>query len=295
MEGYELGYLICDTCKNYYKLQPGESQDDFELKCNCSGKYEFVENINDYSKGSIDNKFQIEFSKKDLELIENIRNYRSDEIIIKSLKIDNKILKEKNREIHDDFVNLNKELIDREELLDQINKLKTETKRLKQELVQNSEQYKFVVTSTNSINTVYGEIRSNLSEAKKEVFVCSPWITYLVDEFKGFPKGVRLKIITNFRKEDVEHGITDVDKLQTLQDLGAEIRYNNNLHAKMVFIDNKTAIISSANLTKRGLSVNFEAGAVIKDSEKVQEAVKFFEEVWGESKTLTPELIRMYI
>ena len=85
-------------------------------------------------------------------------------------------------------------------------------------------------------------------------------------------------------------------KLQTLQDLGAEIRYNNNLHAKMVFIDNKTAIIlPRANLTKRGLSVNFEAGAVIKDSEKVQEAVKFFEEVLGESETLTPELIRMYI
>ena len=162
-------------------------------------------------------------------------------------------------------------------------------------MVQNSEKYKFVVTSTNSVNTVYGEIRSNLSRAEKEVLVCSPWITYLVDEFKGFPKGVRLKIITNFRKEDVKHGITDVDKLQTLQDLGAKNRYNNNLHAKMVFIDKKTAIISSANLTKRGLSVNFEAGAVIKDSEKVQEAVKFFEDVWGESRALTPELIRMYV
>ena len=125
--------------------------------------------------------------------------------------------------------------------------------------------------------------------------MCSPWITYLVNEFKGFKQDVNLKIITNFRKEDVKRGITDIDKLRALQDLGAEIRYNNNLHAKMVFIDGKTAIISSANLTKRGLSVNYEAGSVIKDYEKVQEAVEFFDNVWKDSEILTSELIRKYV
>ena len=190
---------------------------------------------------------------------------------------------------------LNKELIDQEELMKQIRDLKNEMKDLKNESVQNSEMYNFVVTSSNNVNTVYEEIRKSLSDAKKEVLVCSPWITYLVDEFKGFHQDVSLKIITNFRKEDVKRGITDVDKLRVLQDLGAEIRYNNNVHAKMVFVDGKTAIISSANLTKKGLSVNYEAGAVIKDPEKVGEAVKFFENVWKESEDLTPELIRMYV
>ena len=93
----------------------------------------------------------------------------------------------------------------------------------------------------------------------------------------------------------MKRGITDIDKLRALQELGAEIRYNNNLHAKMVFIDGKTAIISSANLTKRGLSVNYEAGSVIKDYDKVQEAVKFFDNVWKESEILTSELIRRYV
>ena len=91
---------------------------------------------------------------------------------------------------------------------------------LEQKLFQNAEKYKFVVTSTDSSNTVYGEIRNNLSEAKNEVLVCSPWITYLVNEFKEFPKGVNLKIITNFRKEDVKRGITDVDKLRALTGYG---------------------------------------------------------------------------
>lgn len=289
-----MGYLTCDKCKGSYELQSGESPEDFDLVCECGGKLRFVKDINAPKRFRKD-KLIIEFSKDELELIENIRTYRSDESIIKTLKVENELLKEKNLEIQDDFVNLNKELIDREELLKQIRELKRDKKDLKQELVQNAEKYKFVVTSSNSVNTVYGEIRNSLSVAKEEVLVCSPWITYLVNEFKGFPQGIRLKIITNFRKEDVERGITDVDKLRALQDLGAEIRYNNNLHAKMVFIDSKTAIISSANLTKRGLSVNYEAGAVIKDVGKVQEAVKFFENVWNESKTLTPELIRRYV
>lgn len=236
----------------------------------------------------------MDFSKEDIELIESIRAYRSDKKIIETLKLENHVLKEKNQEIQEALVPLKKEFIDREKLISQINDLKLEKKKLQMELSQFKEKYKFVVTTSDSVSTVYSEIRKNLSEAKKEVLVCSPWITYLVNEFQGFPKGITLKIITNFRKEDVEREITDVDKLRALQELGAQIRYNNNLHAKMVFIDGKTAIISSANLTKRGLSVNYEAGAVIKDQDKVEEAVKFFENVWGESEILTPELIRNY-
>jgi phosphatidylserine/phosphatidylglycerophosphate/cardiolipin synthase-like enzyme len=287
-------YLICNKCKNYYELQLDESPEDFDLDCKCGGKLELKDIFT--QKGFTDDKPPIKFTKKDLDFIEKIRTYRSNEILIKKLSLENKVLKEKNSEIINDFIYLNKELIDRDKLINQIRELKREKKDLKQELVENREKYKFVVTTSDSVTpSVYGEIRKNLSEAKNEVLVCSPWITHLVDEFKGFSQGITIKIITNFRKEDVERGITDADKLRALHDLGAEIRYNNNLHAKMVFVDGKTVIISSANLTKRGLSVNYEAGAVIKDREKVQEAVKFFDNVWKESETLTPELVRRYV
>ena len=237
----------------------------------------------------------MEFSKEDMELIENIRTYRSEKKSIETLKIENNILKEKNQEIQDALVLLKKEFIDREKLLNQIKDLKKSNKKLRFELSQSSDKYSFVVTTPHSTATVYNEIRNNLSQAKNEVLVCSPWITYLVDEFKDFPKGIDLKIITNFRKEDIKRGITDIDQLRILQSFGAEIRYNNNLHAKMVFIDGETAIISSANLTKRGLSVNYEAGAVIKDQKKVSEGIQFFKGVWDESDLLTPELIMKYI
>lgn len=39
------GYLICQKCKGYYKLQPGESPEDFTDVCACGGKLSHVLNI----------------------------------------------------------------------------------------------------------------------------------------------------------------------------------------------------------------------------------------------------------
>lgn len=39
------GYLVCDKCNEYYKLQPGESPDDFIDKCDCGGNLKYYENI----------------------------------------------------------------------------------------------------------------------------------------------------------------------------------------------------------------------------------------------------------
>lgn len=38
------GYLVCKKCNNYYKLQPGESPDDFRGNCECGGKTNYYKN-----------------------------------------------------------------------------------------------------------------------------------------------------------------------------------------------------------------------------------------------------------
>jgi hypothetical protein len=42
----EDGYLVCEKCWGYYKLQPGESPEDFDY-CECGGKLRYTENLND--------------------------------------------------------------------------------------------------------------------------------------------------------------------------------------------------------------------------------------------------------
>lgn len=39
------GYLVCDKCNEYYKLQPGETPDDFTDKCECGGKLKYYDSI----------------------------------------------------------------------------------------------------------------------------------------------------------------------------------------------------------------------------------------------------------
>ncbi len=130
------------------------------------------------------------------------------------------------------------------------------------------------------------------------MLICSPWITYIVDELSDFKKKegkkkINIKIITRLIKEDVKKGVTDLDKFRVLEDtFGAEIRYNNDLHAKMIIIDDSVAIISSANLTKKGLSVNYEAGVCLRDKNMVNKVTQFFNDIWEESKPLTQQTIK---
>ncbi len=235
----------------------------------------------------------MEVSEEIMEIVEKIRDYRINKELLETLKSENEVFKKQNNEYKETLTKLQSALIDRNELMDQIKDLKLENRKLKLDMERSGNKFDFIITTPKSTSTVYAEIRENLAKAEKEVFVCSPWITYLVDEFKEFNNNIDLKIIANFRKEDVERGITDIDKIRVLKKIGAEIRYNNDVHAKMIFIDSKVAIISSANLTRRGLSVNYEAGVVIKDQNYVKKALEFFKGVWEESKSLEDELLNI--
>ncbi|MDI9434982.1 MAG: phospholipase D family protein [Euryarchaeota archaeon] len=234
----------------------------------------------------------MEISDNKRDLIETIREYRKSKEYEELISEENKMLKDDNQELKTIIKDLSSEIIEYHNLLDEVNELKDRTRLLGLENEKLKNQCGVIVTTPRSTSSVIAEIRDNLSKAKKEVLVCSPWITYLLEEFNQFKRGVTLKVVINFRKEDIESGITDLDKIRVLRRLGAQIRYNNDLHAKMIFIDGTTAIISSANLTKRGLSVNYEAGVILKNNEHVQNALKFFKGVWEESEPLNEDMIR---
>jgi phosphatidylserine/phosphatidylglycerophosphate/cardiolipin synthase-like enzyme len=238
-------------------------------------------------------------SKEILELAEKIKKYKTDLKQIKELKIKKESLEKQVEELEKSIKLLKLNTIKQNKLLDQIKELEINKKKLKLDLERSKEAYTFVVTTPNEAsNTVYGEISRELSNAKKEILISSPWITHIVDELSSFKKKegknkIDIKIITRLIKEDIKKGVTDLDKFRVLKDnFGAEIRYNNDLHAKMVVLDNSVAIISSANLTKKGLSVNYEAGICLKDKNMANKVAQFFNEVWKESKPLTQQAIK---
>ena len=241
----------------------------------------------------------MEISKEIIKLVDTIKNNRITFKQIKESEIQKEVLKNQVTELKKDIKLLKLNNIKINNLLKQFKELEEKNKDLKLDLKKSTDAFKFIITTQNEASeTVSSEIGIELLRAKEEVLICSPWITHLVDELSNFKKKanerkINLKIITRLNKEDINKGITDLEKFRVLKnDFGAEIRYNNNLHAKMIIIDNLTAIISSANLTKKGLSVNYEAGVSVKDKNMVKKSSQFFNEVWKESEPLTEQSIK---
>ena len=237
--------------------------------------------------------------KEILDLAEKIKKHRVDLKLTKELKIKNESLEKQIKTLEKSIKLLKMNSIKQNKLIDYIKELELNKKSLNLDLENAKGSYNFVVTTPNvASNTVYGEISRELSNTKKEVLISSPWITHIVDELSSFrkkdgKKKINIKIITRLIREDIEKGITDLDKFRILKDnFGAEIRYNNDLHAKMIIMDNSVAIISSANLTKKGLTVNYEAGVCLKDHTMVDQVSRFFNDVWKESKPLTQQAIK---
>jgi phosphatidylserine/phosphatidylglycerophosphate/cardiolipin synthase-like enzyme len=238
---------------------------------------------------------KMEVSKEIIKLVEEIKKFNTDIKLIEELKIKKEVLESQVKELEESIKILKLNTTKQNELLEQTKELEKEKKKLKLDLDELRGAYAFVVTMPNEA-TIYDEISRELSKAQQEVLICSPWITYIIDELlikkDDGKKKIDIRIITRLIKEDFDKGITDLNKFRALKDFGAEIRYNNNLHAKIAIVDNSVAIISSANLTKKGLSVNYEAGICLKDKNTINKVIQFFNDVWKESKPLTQKSIK---
>ncbi len=63
------------------------------------------------------------------------------------------------------------------------------------------------------------------------------------------------------------------------------LKTNEILHARMVIVDDKEALISSADLTRDQLIDEFNAGIWVRDKETVERATDFFDNIWEKSET----------
>lgn len=77
-------------------------------------------------------------------------------------------------------------------------------------------------------------------------------------------------------------GSLDPEALIKLMDhCNAEIAaFGNGLHAKVILVDNSTAIVTSANLTLGGLDNNFEIGLAINNPKIIENLLNEFEDAW---------------
>ncbi|MCK5109470.1 MAG: hypothetical protein KAR25_07240, partial [Methanosarcinales archaeon] len=78
----------------------------------------------------------------------------------------------------------------------------------------------------------------------------------------------------------IARNVLDLLKIAT----NGNLRTNEILHARMIIVDDKEALISSADLTRDQLIDEFNAGIWVRDEETVKRATEFFDNIWDESK-----------
>jgi hypothetical protein len=144
------------------------------------------------------------------------------------------------------------------------------------ERVEISQQFLVTFYETKSIRDKLAEF-ADKSAILREVRVVSPYIDNTGAEYlvKMLKNKVKIKLLT--RKPDKK---AQEDALSILSQLGAEIRYDKMLHARMIIFDDIAAVISSADLDSEGLNNQKQAGILTLDKIVVRDAITFFDKAW---------------
>lgn len=118
-----------------------------------------------------------------------------------------------------------------------------------------------------------------VTNVEGSALLASPYITaepverlIQILQDRGVASQVRLSVLTDLSVTNVLRGSTDPYALVLLLDAlpHTQITYLPRLHAKVYIADENEAIVSSANLTVHGLSLNYEYGVRITDSDSVR-------------------------
>jgi len=157
-----------------------------------------------------------------------------------------------------------------------------------------------ILTGTPWGGNIVSKMREMIGEAKKEILITSPHIYYtdwLTAELKPVvDRGIKVRVITWPSYE--RRAFRNIDEVQedrkqhfTLRRFlemfsPGTVRLNDNIHAKLVIVDNREILVTTANLTQTGLWENYEVGFWAENEELVSQAKEFFETVWNAEDTI---------
>ena len=121
------------------------------------------------------------------------------------------------------------------------------------------------------------------SSACEQVKIVTPFLSRetVKDLLGDNPKEIR--VITRFNLDDFLRKASDIDALEYLLSVGAQVKGIKHLHSKVYIFNSTKAIITSANLTHSALYRNTECGVESDDIEFVQTANVYFDTLWAQA------------
>lgn len=138
---------------------------------------------------------------------------------------------------------------------------------------------------------VYGKqlpkrLQQMVEVAEKEILVSSPWIT-LNEISSGLEskaeRGLKVRVLSQ-RAEKRKSKNPHYDLFRAWLESKIEIVVDDDIHAKMIIVDENFMYLGSSNITETGLYRTLETGIITKDSTLVRPAHKHLKKLFRKAK-----------
>lgn len=133
-----------------------------------------------------------------------------------------------------------------------------------------------------------GPVTSEMIDSAKNELLLTAYMLSSYDIIErihnALARGVRVRMIMNFPEN--QQFKDAVDRLRVFENQYPHMKIvgfkDAVMHAKVLVVDRKTALVSSANLTVSGMTKNYEMGFLIDDEDIAQQVESILLRIWGE-------------
>ena len=136
------------------------------------------------------------------------------------------------------------------------------------------------------VKEIYNKTREIFNNANETIRIISPYIDMLYEDIidlKNNNPSLNIKIITR-PKKDANKGLREriAKNVLDILEIGTKgnLRTSEVIHSRLIIIDDKELIISSADLTREGLYDEFNAGIYTTDEDTIRNCIDYFENIW---------------
>jgi sugar-specific transcriptional regulator TrmB len=163
----------------------------------------------------------------------------------------------------------------------QLQRIMQTTKKQKPVFVHTSPQF----YGSFQVKEIYDKVKEMLHSVEREIRIISPYIDMFYGEIINIAKekpNLVIKIITR-PKGEIEGERKRIAKsaINKFYDaLKERIVHSQLIHSRMLIVDDKQLLVSSADLTTDQLYDEFNAGIWTSDKEAVEKATAFFENIF---------------
>ncbi len=141
------------------------------------------------------------------------------------------------------------------------------------------------------IKQIHDKMVEMIKSAQKTVRVSTLYFDMLYENIieRAERENVEFKIVVRPRadikgvREKINKNVLDIMNRSTK----GNVRTNPISHSRLLIIDDKEVLVSTADLTRDQLFDEYNAGMWTRDTEVVVQAIDFFENLWNESDKLT--------